>query len=81
MYHVLTLGMNELKLEGFIENWNQHTLRNVLYQYLLEIHSDENHENNSLWKCIFAHISNNEVTEKEIKRIKLTLEQVNEIKS
>ena len=80
MYHELTLGMNELKLEGSNDKWNQCTLRDIICKYYTDIHCDENHQNNSLWKLLFSHISENEVTEDEIMRRKLTLEQVNKIK-
>ena len=64
MYHALTLGMNELKLYGCNENWNQRTLRDVICQYYTDIHYDENHEKNSLWKRLFACIIDKQVTEK-----------------
>ena len=80
MYHALTIGMNELNLEGCNEKWKQQVLREEICNYYTEVHYDENHENNSMWKRLFTHISENEVTEGEIMRRKLTLEQVNKIK-
>ena len=80
MYHTLTLGMNELNLDGCNEKWNQKALTEVIFQYCTEVYHDENHENNSAWKRFFAHISENEVTEDEIMRRKLKPEPGNKFK-
>ena len=80
MYHALALGMNEFNLDWCNEKWNQKALREVIFQYYTEVRHDENHENNSVWKRLFAHISDNEVTEYELMRSKITPEQVNKNK-
>ena len=68
MYHALSIGMNKLDLDVCNNKWNQRALRNVIAEYFKEIHKIENHENNSVWKSIFAHISENENFFKTIKK-------------
>ena len=60
MYHALSIGMNELNLVWCNNNWNQRALKNRIAEYYTEIHNNENHENNSVWKRFFAHTSGNE---------------------
>ena len=53
MYHALSIGMNKLDLDGCNNNWNQTALRKVIAEYYTEVHNNENHENNSVWKHFF----------------------------
>ena len=50
MYHALKIIINEFNLEGCNDKWNQCTLIELFFKYYTYIHSDENHEINSVWK-------------------------------